>query len=480
MNFKIIFTIALLATAPLANAETRCVSLIDAHVSHQTLDLSNCDLHPDDLGAIENYLEAHSFITALNVNNNKRLFSKDNANVLQSNITLKDIKADDTMRYADSANVMNAISSITTLTALSVENDRLNDTALRYLSDNATHLTDLNLAGNDYITENALYAYLRNNRVLQRINITDLPVSTRILFTLGVFPNYSGVAFGNENMKSINDGLLNVFAFKNTLTAFETTGVTLSKKQLERLLKNQHITKLALRDMQINYDYCPPFQSNPNLVTLDMSGNRWFNDDCLKVVAMLPSLNTLILDDYVSVSFHGFKYFANHPNLKTLVVKAINPQDGAFNFTNIKSLNSLTLHMVANVDDALLKGFANNENLTELTFVFSSATKSPVAGLQALAADPHLKKLAFVQTYGIINNDAAIILSKDKNLEVLNLAKDQLTDAILSEFYTSSLKKLMLNDNKFDPYGDAATALLNTSGIPTIVLEKKDYLSFKN
>ncbi len=479
MKFKILFTIALLATATLTYAETRCVSLIDAHVSQQTLDLSSCDLHPDDLGYIENYLEAHPAITSLNVNNNQRLFSKDNAKVLQSNISLKEIKADNTMLYASTENVIHAISGISTLTALSVENDRLNDTALRYLSDNATHLTDLDIADNDYISENALYAYLRNNRVLQKININNLPLSKRILFTLGVFPNYTDIAFGNQTMETIDDGLMIAFSTKTSLNAFEMKNITLTPVQFDRLLKNKHITKLGLRNMKFNPYYCTSLINNPNLTVLDMSTNAWFDDRCLKTVSALPLLNTLILDDHVGVSFDGFQNFANHPNLKTLVVEPLDPQGNPLNFAKIKSLHSLTLHFVFNVDDALLKSLAGNENLTELVFVYSRADKKPIDGLEALEADTHLKKLGFVNTGGIVDDAVAVALSKNKNLEVLNLARNKLTDAILDAFKKSSLKKLILNDNKFDPYGDAATSLLAESTIPTIVLENKDYFSSK-
>ncbi len=478
MKLNTWIVIALLSITTLTHAASRCVNLMDGHVHQNVLDLSDCDLHPNDLGLIEIYLEAHPQITALNISNNLRLFSDDNAQSLSMNTTLKDINANNTMLYANTESVINSIAGLSHLTTLSVENDRITDAGLKLLSTKATHLTDLDIADNNDISEEALFGLLKNNRSIQTINIDDLPLSTRVIFSLAVNPTFVSIEFGNNNTNTIDDGLINMLAYRRNITSLGLQHIKISPANLATLLKNTHITQLSLRDASLPKSACASFSKKSKLTYLDLSGNLSLDDSCLQSIAKIPTLSTLILND-VYIFGTGFDYFVGNTHLNKVIFSSRhNYSAGVMKLVSLKSLTSLSMHGIE-VTDAILMQLANNPNLTELTIDSSSAENHPAAGIQALMHDAHLKNLSITSNFNLMTNDEAVALASNKTLNNLDLSNNRLTESLFNTLKDSSLTKLALYSNQFDPNGEAARQFLKTSTIPTVVLMAQNWFSSK-
>lgn len=471
MKRIILLAAFMLAFSPLTQAATRCVNLIDGHVTQNTLDLSNCDLHPDDLSPIETYLEAHPTITTLDISGNYRLFTEKNATAFLTNTTLKEINANNTMSYANSDYIVRLLITIPTLKKLSIENDKLSDQALIWLSTSGRGLQSLDLVDNKGITENGLFAFIRTAN-LKTLNIDHLPLSNRLLFALAMMPNLTDVEFGDHQMTKIDDGLLNVLVYKKTLTNFGMHGMNISTAQLETIAKNKHITHLSITKSNIDYRNCAVIAKNAALTYLDISGSYLLDGDCLKQFSTLQLLDTLIIDDFNHIDGNDFEYLKKNKNLHTLVIDA-NGMKNINSTADIPSLNSLTLRH-APVNDEFFKKLAANTQLSALIIDDSYAHDVPTEGLKALSETTHIKKLTLTASE-YINSDIAALFAKNANYQVLDLSRHRLKEDDLALFKNSTLTKLVLYDNAFNPNGDAARHFLAESHIPTVEFVKPYY-----
>ena len=478
MKRKILLATVLLALSPLTHASSRCVNLIDKHVNQAVLDLSNCDLHDNDLAGIASYLQTHPQITTLDISNNYRLFSNENADALAKNTTLKEINANSTMYYANTGNVLNALFQIHTLKKLSVEGDGLSDPDLSIISLGIKYnaLEDLDIANNKKITEAGLAPFVQTNVWLHRLNITGLPVSNRIANYFRYYADISSISIGDGGTQ-LDFAQLQALSSILTLTDLHLSGFDLSDRELAFIVANPHITSIGINDTpNIINKNCAAFIANPYLTSLELNNDPGISDDCLKYLVALPKLGSLSVNK-TTISGDGFKYFKNSRNLKTLYFKSFNMPISIHEISQIKSLTTLYIDLVENLNDDDLKALADNTQISTLNMnarYWSNAC--PTAGLQALVNDSHLVNLGLIN-FHCLNDNIAILLSSNKNLKTLDISGEKLTKAVLSYYAESHLDKLNIANNAFDPYGKPVSDFLKYSSIPTIQVDAHNYLS---
>ncbi len=475
MKLNTWIVIALLSITSLTHAASRCVSLIDKHVNETVLDLSDCDLHDDDLVPIQAYLDAHPSITTLDISRNHRLFSNANAGVLSKNTTLKEIDANSTMYYASTDRVLNGLSKIPSLTTLNIEDNNLTDYALVMLNTKNTSLTHLDISNNKNITEAGLAAFIESNSGYISLNLAGLPASNSMLKSLQAYPQLSSISLGRENTP-LDVNALTSLANKKSITELNLTGLNLDDKQFQSLLRQPQLRKFGFNSSDtINDKSCKYFLYNLNLTDIQLNNNRHISDDCLKYLAAMPMLSSLSVN-YDDILGDGFKYFINHLNLKTLSVSSYLQYVNLSNISKIKNLHSLTLSNANDLNDDILKSFAANPNLSTLIINNSPDVKLKMAGYTALSQDDHLVNLT-LSTVLSVNDNVATLLASNKHLKKLDLSGDRLSSNIFLAYQTSTLDKFTIAANQFDPYGYEAVNFQNVSPIVTIKVTDNAYLT---
>jgi hypothetical protein len=465
----------LVALAPVSHAASRCVNLIEKHVNGAVLDLSDCDLHDDDLALVQGYLGAHPTITTLDISRNHRLFSNANADVLSKNTTLNEIDANSTMYYVSTDKVLNGLSKIPSLTTLNIEDNNLTDYALVMLNTKNTNLTHLDISNNKNITEAGLAAFIESNSGYRSLNLTGLPASNRMLTSLQTYPQLSSISLGRENTP-LDVNALTTLASKKTITELNLTGLNLDDKQLQTLLRQPQLRKFGYNSSDtINDRSCKYFLYNPNLTDIQLNNNGHISDDCLKYLAAMPMLSSLSVN-YDDILGDGFKYFINHLNLKTLSVSSYLQYVNLSNISQIKNLHSLTLSNANDLNDDILKSFAANPNLSTLIINNSPDAKLKMAGYTALSQDDHLVNLTLSDVFSV-NDNVATLLASNKHLKKLDLSGDRLSFNIFLAYQTSTLDKFTIAANQFDPYGNEAVNFQTISPIPTIKVADNAYLT---
>lgn len=478
MKRKILFAVMLVALSPLTHAASRCVNLIDKHVNQATLDLSNCDLHDNDLTSIASYLQTHPQITTLDISNNYRLFSNENADALAKNTTLKEINANSTMNYVSAGNVLNTLFQIHTLKKLSVEDDGLTDPDLSIISLGIKYnaLQDLDIANNKKITEAGLAPFVQTNVWLHRLNLTGLPVSNRIANYFRYYADINSISIGDGGTQ-LDFAQLQALSSILTLTDLHLSGFDLSDRELTFIVANPHITSIGINDTtSLANKNCAAFVTNPNITSLELNNDQSISDDCLKYLAALPSLSTLSVNK-TSILGDGFKFLKNSRNLKILYFKSFNRPISIHEISQIKSLTTLYIDLVKDLNDDDLKALVANTQISTLNINAQYWWNAcPTAGLQALVNDSRLVNLGLIN-FHCINDDIAILLSSNKNLKTLDISGEKLTEAVLSYYADSHLDKLNIANNAFDPYGKPVSDFLKYSSIPTVQVDARNYLA---
>lgn len=476
-----IFSTTLLAMTAYADTASRCLELIDKRVQDNVLQLSNCNLGAKHAQTILNYLNTHTNVTELQIDNNPNFGSAGVSVVVQSptlqtlsitgsnvngdgyaaiakSTTLKKLIRKDDDQYSTDAPAQ--LQGNTSLTSINFENAYLYSTSVKALA-SINSLEEINLSSNRLQADGASVNAINQLPNLTKLDVTGAYLSDDGYVILASNPRLKELAFGEELYGA-------------------------GPKTLQAIAKNPSLTKVSMTLPDKSFNDFAVLKDNTSITSLTLRGP--INDNVIAIVASMKSLTevTLILsDDMVSLT----PLAQQLPKLKTLNVfsySAFVDDESAAAIAANKTITNLHLdYLTESAAVALGKSTTlqhisidntvygddndpNNVNLilngslgelatipSLVEFAYTGNYKMDKSVATAIASNPMLASVHFNRN-NIMSKIAAPafqVLAQAKNLTDLELSSDDINNAatILLASNTTlqrlSLETVNLSDN---------------------------------
>lgn len=395
--------VASLFAMQVANAENRCLRLMDKLVEGDSIDFSWCGLASADIPATVTYLKQHPEIHS--------------ADFSYSNRSLADVKK---------------IAEVRSLKTLSMIGTGLDSQSAAVLL-KEKHLTSLDISDNETLGDDLVDA-LANNNTLTTLSMQNVRASDKTAFALQYNSTLTTLNLGYNNLTdqgikalatvssirdlSISDnnateaGIMAI-AKDTSLQAIDLGDMPVSPAIASVLAKNPQLKKLGLYGTTFGDDAAAALAHNSTIQSLDLRGTK-ITIKGMTSIATLSALEEVNVDR-TEVGAGVGQAFANHPRLKALEL-GYSP----ISFQDVLAISRLPKLEILSVSGASLDDKAATQltNLTNLREIWIDAYDMSDAGILKIIQMPKLRVLALNVK---IFSDQALQAIADKKLDLAYL-----------------------------------------------------------
>lgn len=464
-----------LAISTYADTASRCMSLIDKRAQGNLLQLSNCNLTPQNAISILNYLNTHPNITELQIDNNPAFGSAgikvlaQNTTVETLSITGSNVDGDGYAALAKNATLKHLIrqdwdddrfdgpsqlAGNTSLTSVNFENGRLSTEAVLALS-KIQSLEEINLSSWDLnITTESILA-LNTLPKLKSLNVAGEYLSDKDLATLASNTNLYELGIG-EYIYGAGSATLAAIAKNPNLTKIDMTISNNNVKDFTKLTNDSTITSLSLGG-ELTDETIAVIATMKNLTEIRLTlGSD--NVNLIPLALQLPKLKKLQIHSYLQIDDAMANALAMNKNITELSLDNL-PESAAIELAKSTSIQHLTIDNSFSRSDG--QEDPNNVNL-----ILN-------ASLGELAKIPSLVELDYEGNFKIDKSVAAAIAS-NSNLKIAHFDRDRIMTKISGAAVQVFSQATNLTDLKLssDDINDtAAVALVGNKTLQNLSLE---------
>ncbi len=395
------FVIGLGLTTHVFAESTGCLDDLSANIQGTTLYLKGCQMQPDDVQAVADFLRSHPSVTGLALpdNNNeapypKAILNPSNVQALIAVPTL--LSLDISWSMSLKPEVVEAIAKSQTLKSLDLSETMANADEMNALAKN-TSLEKLNLS-EVYIKPMDDLALIGKSVTLKRLKMFSRYTSDPIIQAVANIPTLEQFFFGDEYAKT-----------------------KISENILLKLVSNRHLTALAIVYQNMTIPMLQALAQNPNLSYLVLAGDH-INNEGAAYFKNMPALLRLTLDNN-DISDAGLDVISENSVLQVLSVESNHfTEAGIINFAQKTHVRQLDLSHNTGVNGKSLMAIFDIPELKTIDLEMTGLTDDEAILIA------HQQKLSCINlNYNHIGSDGAMAFAQYGKADNLSLLGNELS-----------------------------------------------------